>query len=102
MTTSPNVMVYAALDGWRRQIVQHGHDQLDAALTLAGHFRHEIEALPGLHVLHEELLGAEAPHDLDPLHVVIDVSGLDVSGYDAADWLRDLSALTWDSATIAG
>lgn len=89
MTTSPNVMVYAALDGWRRQMVQHGHDQLDAALTLAGHLRREIEALPGLHVLREELLGAEASHDLDPLHVVIDVSGLNVSGYDAADWLRD-------------
>src|SRR5690242_5432290 len=89
MTTSPNVMVYAALDGWRRQMVQHGHDQLDAALTLTGHLRREIEAVPGLHVLREELLGAEASHDLDPLHVVIDVSGLDVSGYDAADWLRD-------------
>ncbi len=45
--------------------------------------------MPGLHVLHEELLGAEAAHDLDPLHVVIDVSGLDVSGYYAADWLRE-------------
>jgi arginine decarboxylase len=89
MTTSPNVMVYAALDGWRRQMVQHGHDQLDAALTLTGHLRREIEAVPGLHVLREELLGAEASHDLDPLHVVIDVSGLDVSGYDAADWLRE-------------
>jgi arginine decarboxylase len=89
MTTSPNVMVYAALDGWRRQMVQHGHDQLDAALTLTGHLRREIEAIPGLHVLREELMGAEASHDLDPLRVVIDVSGLDVSGYDAADWLRD-------------
>ena len=45
-------------------------------------------ALPGLHVLREEFLGAEASHDLDPLHVVIDVSGLGISGYDAADWLR--------------
>jgi arginine/lysine/ornithine decarboxylase len=28
-------------------------------------------------------------HDLDPLHVVIDVSGLGITGYDAADWLRE-------------
>jgi arginine/lysine/ornithine decarboxylase len=28
MTTSPNVMIYAALDGWRRQMVEHGHDVL--------------------------------------------------------------------------
>jgi len=89
MTTSPNVMVYAALDGWRRQMVQHGHHLLDAALTLAGQVRQDIDALPGLHVLREEFLGAEASHDLDPLHVVIDVSDLGVTGYDAADWLRE-------------
>lgn len=88
MTTSPNVMVYAALDGWRRQMAEHGHALLGAALGLADRVRAEIGALPGLHVLREELLGAEASHDLDPLHVVIDVSELDVSGYDAADWLR--------------
>jgi arginine/lysine/ornithine decarboxylase len=89
MTTSPNVLVYAALDGWRRQMVERGHDQLDAALTLAAHVRREVEAVPGLHVVREEFLGAEASHDLDPLHVVIDVSGLDVNGYDVADWLRE-------------
>ena len=88
MTTSPNVMVYAALDGWRRQMAEHGHALLGAALGLADRVRAEIGVLPGLHVLREELLGAEASHDLDPLHVVIDVSELDVSGYDAADWLR--------------
>jgi arginine decarboxylase len=89
MTTSPNVLIYAALDGWRRQMVQHGHDLLDAALILARHLRRDIGTLPGLHVLREEFLGAEASHDLDPLHVVIDVSGLDIGGYDTADWLRE-------------
>jgi arginine/lysine/ornithine decarboxylase len=89
MTTSPNVMVYAALDGWRRQMVQHGQRQLGAALSLAAQVRAQIEELPGLHVLRDEFLGAEASHDLDPLHVVIDVSGLDINGYEAADWLRE-------------
>jgi arginine/lysine/ornithine decarboxylase len=89
MTTSPNVMIYAALDGWRRQMAQHGHGQLSAALTLAGQVRSAVEALPGLHVEKDEFLGAEASHDLDPLHVVIDLSGLGVSGYAAADWLRE-------------
>jgi arginine/lysine/ornithine decarboxylase len=89
MTTSPNVLVYAALDGWRRQMAEHGRAQLGAALALARQLRAEIEALPGLHVLHDEFLGVEASHDLDPLHLVIDVSGLSASGYDAADWLRE-------------
>jgi arginine/lysine/ornithine decarboxylase len=37
----------------------------------------------------EEFLGTEASHDFDPLHVVIDLAELEVSGYDAADWLRE-------------
>jgi arginine decarboxylase len=89
MTTSPNVMVYAALDGWRRQMVEQGHALLDATLHLAGRVRADIGALPGLRVLRDEFLGAQASHDLDPLHVVIDVSELGISGYDAADWLRE-------------
>jgi len=39
--------------------------------------------------LREEFLDAEASHELDPLHLVIDVSGLGITGYDAADWLRE-------------
>jgi arginine/lysine/ornithine decarboxylase len=89
MTTSPNVMVYAALDGWRRQMVEQGHALLDAALHLAGRVRAEIGTVGGLRVLRDEFLGAQASHDLDPLHVVIDVSELGISGYDAADWLRE-------------
>jgi arginine decarboxylase len=46
-------------------------------------------------VLREEFLGAQASHDLDPLHVVVDVSGLGISGYDAADWLREHQHLDW-------
>jgi arginine/lysine/ornithine decarboxylase len=89
MTTSPNVMVYAALDGWRRQMVEHGHGLLGRALALAEQLRQAIEELPGLHVLRDEFVHAEASHDLDPLHVVIDVHGLGISGYQAADWLRE-------------
>jgi len=93
MTASPNVLVYAALDGWRRQMVEHGHALLDAALVLADQVRIDIRALPGMRVLREEFLGAQASHDLNPLHAVIDVSALGVSGYDAADWLREQQRL---------
>jgi arginine/lysine/ornithine decarboxylase len=87
-TTSTNVLVYAAMDGWRRQMVQHGERLLSDALELAHDVRGRIATVPGLHVLHDELIGAEASHDLDPLKVIIDVSDLAVSGYQAADWLR--------------
>jgi len=89
MTTSPNVMVYSAIDGWRRQMVQHGHELLSNAISLAKRLRGEIELIPDIEVLDEELLGAQASHDLDVMQVLIDVSRTGRSGYQAADWLRD-------------
>ena len=89
MTTSPNVLVYAALDGWRRHIAEYGHELLSAAVDLAHYLRIELEEIPGLSVLDDELLGAEASHDLDRMQVLMDVSATRTSGYQAADWLRE-------------
>jgi arginine decarboxylase len=88
MTTSPNVMIYAALDGWRRQMVQHGRELLGAALNLADDIRDRISEIPDVDVMEDELLGTEASHDLDRLQVLLDVSGTATSGYQARDWLR--------------
>jgi arginine/lysine/ornithine decarboxylase len=89
MTTSPNVLLYAAIDGWRRQMVERGGDLLQTALRLAGRLRSDIDRLAGMRVLEGELLGAEASSDLDRLQVMIDLSELGISGYQAADWLRE-------------
>jgi hypothetical protein len=43
-------------------------------------------AVCGLHVLHHELLHKQISHDLDRLHLLIDVAELGISGYQAADW----------------
>lgn len=88
MTTSPNVLIYAALDGWRRQMVERGHDLLDAALRTATHTRAELNRIPGIRVMEDELLGVEASHDLDRLQVLLDISGTGATGYDVEEWLR--------------
>lgn len=89
MTTSPNVMVYAALDGWRRQMVDQGHDLLTAELELAGYLRSCLAELADVMVLEEELLGKEASCDLDTTQVLMDISATGTSRYQAADWLRE-------------
>ncbi len=89
MTTSPNVLLYTALDGWRRQMVEHGEAMLGAALEVARRLRRDIEGMSGLHVIQDELVRREASHDLDELQVLIDVTELGISGYQAADWLRE-------------
>lgn len=93
MTTSPNVMVYAAIDGWRRAMVAEGNQRLGEALSLARAIRSRIDAIPGLTVMEKQLLHREASHDLDRLQILIDVSGLGISGYQVADWLRASHAI---------
>lgn len=89
MTTSPNVLIYAALDGWRRQMVQRGRELLSAALDLAVDLRDRISRIRDVAVLDDELLGVEASHDLDRMQVLLDVSATGTSGYQARDWLRE-------------
>jgi arginine decarboxylase len=88
MTTSPNVLIYAAIDGWRRHMVREGKSLYDATLALARRVRTAIDDIPGLAVQEDVLIREEASHDLDLTQVLVDTSGLGVSGYQVADWLR--------------
>jgi arginine decarboxylase len=88
-TTSPSSLVYATLDGWRRQMVQHGEELLGAALELVGRTRAELAELPGIRVMGDEFVGPDAATAYDPLKIVLDLSELGISGYQAADWLRE-------------
>src|SRR3954469_4444558 len=53
-TTSSSSLVYATLDGWRRQMVEQGEELLGAALVRAQKIRTDLAALPGLQVLGRE------------------------------------------------
>ncbi|MEU5773163.1 aminotransferase class I/II-fold pyridoxal phosphate-dependent enzyme [Streptomyces venezuelae] len=89
-TTSPSVLLYAGLDGWRRQMVQHGERLLGDALDLAARTRAAIEDIDGLHVDDaDDYCGPGRAADLDPLPLVMDLSALGTTGYAAADWLRE-------------
>ena len=89
MTTSPNVLLYAAIDGWRRQMVEHGRELLAVGTRARDRVTPRMDELPGLHVLEDDLVREAASHDLDRLQILIDVSELQISGYQAADWLRE-------------
>ncbi|MGW0118706.1 aminotransferase class I/II-fold pyridoxal phosphate-dependent enzyme [Streptomyces sp. NPDC003327] len=89
-TTSPSSLVYAALDGWRRQMVQHGHALYDEALALAETVRERLDGIDGLHVHgRDDFCGPGLAADLDPLQVIVDITGLGTTGYRVADWIRE-------------
>jgi arginine/lysine/ornithine decarboxylase len=87
------VLLYTAIDGWRRQMVQQGKQLLGDALDLARSVREQIDQRPGLHVLHDEFLHEEASSELDILHVLIDLQQLGITGFQAADWVREQHAI---------
>jgi arginine decarboxylase len=88
-TTSTSSLVYAALDGWRRQMVERGHELIDGALRHARALRDGVNRIEGLHAQTvEEMLARPGVSEVDPYHVLIEVADLGITGYQAADWLR--------------
>jgi arginine/lysine/ornithine decarboxylase len=87
-TTSSSGLVYLTLDGWRRQMVEHGTELLGAALERAARVRKAIAGMPGLDLMGREVVGPGMAFDLDPLVLTMDVRGLRITGYQASEWLR--------------
>src|SRR3954467_13812637 len=48
-TTSTSSLIYGALDGWRWQMVEQGHELVDAALRYAQAVRDGINGIDGVH-----------------------------------------------------
>ncbi|SEG95582.1 Arginine/lysine/ornithine decarboxylase [Actinacidiphila yanglinensis] len=89
-TTSPSVLLYAGLDAWRRQMVEQGEELLTRALALVDRVRASLAEVAGLHVHgRADFCGPGRAYDMDPLQVFVDVSELGVTGYQAADWMRE-------------
>lgn len=89
-TTSPSVLIFAGLDGWRRQMALRGREIMGGTLALAAEVRAAIEEIDGLHVNDRaDFCGPGLADDFDPLPGVIDVTGLGITGFQAADWLRE-------------
>ncbi|MFJ3981817.1 aminotransferase class I/II-fold pyridoxal phosphate-dependent enzyme [Streptomyces fungicidicus] len=89
-TTSPSVLIFAGLDGWRRQMALRGKELMESTLALAAEVRAAVEEIDGMHVNdRDDFCGPGLADDFDPLPCVIDVEGLGITGYRAADWLRE-------------
>jgi arginine decarboxylase len=87
-TTSSSSLVFATLDGWRRQMAEQGYELLDTALRRAERIRKDVLGLPGLRLMGQEVVDAGLTAELDLLKITVDVRELGISGMQAAEWLR--------------
>lgn len=67
-----------------------GKELMGGALDLAARVRSAIEEIDGMHVAdRDDFCGPGLADDFDPLPGVIDLDGLGITGFQAADWLRE-------------
>jgi arginine decarboxylase len=88
-STSASALLISSIDAARRQFVREGEELLGAAIDRARRLRATIEEIPGLTVMPEDLAPGPGVFAVDPTHVSVDVSGLGLTGFSAADWLRE-------------
>ena len=87
-TTSPSVAVMASLDATRRDHALPGEAKWARVVKRARRARKRLAAIPGLRVMGRERLGGPGAVDLDESKILIDVSGLGLTGYEVDDWLQ--------------
>ncbi|SDW34445.1 aminotransferase class I/II-fold pyridoxal phosphate-dependent enzyme [Paenibacillus sp. CF384] len=88
-TTSTSYILLSSLDTSRRNLAINGHDIAEKAISLAQLARAEINKMPGLYCIGEEILGDEATYDYDPTKLAIHVRHLGITGYETENWLRE-------------
>ena len=87
-STSPSYLLLASLDVQRRWLAREGRRLFAGAVADARRLGEEIDAIPGMQVLRRETDARLAGHRLDPLRMVVNVSGTGWSGYDVEKFLR--------------
>jgi arginine decarboxylase len=73
----------------RRQFQRDGEQLLGRAIDHALRLRAAIADLDGLDLMTDDVIGGPGAFALDPTHVTFDVTGLGLTGFSAADWLRE-------------
>ncbi|HEV7861859.1 MAG TPA: DegT/DnrJ/EryC1/StrS family aminotransferase [Acidimicrobiia bacterium] len=88
-TTSTSSLLLASIDGARRAMVLHGEELLGETLRIARRVSSELQAIGGLEVMGREVTDRPGAAGLDETKITVDLTGLGITGYDAADWLYD-------------
>jgi arginine/lysine/ornithine decarboxylase len=89
-STSTSSVLLASIDAARHDMVHRSDELISGSLARAQRLRSAIAEVPGLRLLTEaDVMQSAGARAFDPQHVTFDVFDLGLTGYEAADWLRD-------------
>ncbi len=88
--SNPSRLFMSSLEAALRQISQDGEALLGQVIEMTEDARRRIDAIPGMRAIGKEIASkSESVVDVDLTKLVIDFSGVSVSGYRAARMLHD-------------
>lgn len=88
-STSPSYILMASLDAARYQMVQQGKKLLQRTIDLAERAREEINKIPGLYCMGQEMINKRGVAAVDPTKLLITVKNLGLTGYQVDRILRE-------------
>ncbi len=86
-TSSPSYVLMASLDASRRRLAARGRDLLQQLIESVFYLRKGLMTLPAIELFGRQHLDGGGVFDYDPSRVVIRVSKMGITGYQAAEWL---------------
>jgi arginine decarboxylase len=87
-SSSPSALLLVSLDLAIAEMATEGAPRWAEAIDRADRARHGIAGLSGLRAYGPEVCGSPGIASADPTKVVVDTSGLGVTAFSVADWLR--------------
>lgn len=88
-TTSASYLLMGSLDVARKYLVENGEITFDKIIEIANYGRNEISKIEGLKVFLPDFVGQQGIYNYDKTKLIVNVSGLGISGLNAYDILRD-------------
>jgi len=98
-STSPSSLILSSIDAARRQMAMYGEQLWSKALDLSRKACNEIAQLEGLYVFDKDILKKPGTFAIDETKLVIDVKGLGITGFMAADWMLKQHKITFELIT---
>lgn len=87
-STSPNQLLLASLDIARLQMAEDGCNLMKKTVELSKWVRREINKISGLYCPDDEILDGSSAHQLDYTKIIVNLSGIGMSGIRAEEILR--------------
>ena len=89
-STSPSGLLMASLDVARKYIYFNGEKKLEKLIKMANKARNKINKIPGIEAITYDYFINKGEHGYDEARIIVKVSDLGITGFQAYNELRDI------------